>query len=680
MIESILALIILLLLPSEQSGGLLAYSPYRWAMIAAVTAVLGSCISLFFLLRSQEFNASLEKRLPKIPANVWSVLAKLLLFLLLSLGFFYNRFLGGSDPANDALKQRILPVFLLAVLMAAQSLVLAIRLNRHLHSRNWFESVFVFPMTETLLRRVDSFSTRVLSSLSSRVSRPVLIGLVLLWPLAFNLVISGVFFGTTLADFTIETSDEVKYWLEAAAFKTAGFNGGQFGTDHEVARAEFVHFSSRGPFYAVLQGSIGKLIGWQSYTPVLTNLFFILAALVAYLRILKPDKNQLLLTWLVLALFTPLYIYIPSAMQQGLHQAFGIVIAALFIRWVQSDHNGGRRFAAWLVVLIFFAALFRYSWIMLYLPVFMIAIRKFDPRKRVLLLGAIAVFSAAALAAALYLWAPYPVDIRYQIIDALQRHPLEGLGLIWENISRNLRGLFDEEGVWIQIFRAQFSVLLISASGLLIAMIGKRKNEGPSTSNPLHLVHSLNILTIFLLNISFYYVRSSNDYRIWAPHLLLSLLLLLYAKPRRTLWVVLLLGLLVWFFPGKVLPNLDFANGADPAIAFQRTAAFSKEVEDYLEFIPGQNKWCNTIEISKYGQEDEYSRPTLLGLPQGFGFMTTLNWQNTQPEDIQAKYLLLDPGYLEEEAPGLFAQLDLTFLTATSLGDLYLNHGSACPD
>ena len=646
-------------------------------MIAAVLVVMGASTALFILLRTGKFADKLENWADKISPALLSGASKLMLILLLGLGFLYAQYLHESTPA---FKQRIMPVFLLAVLMIGQSLVLVCRLNRHLHHKTWFESCFVFPRITTLLDKFDSRADRLLTAVSGKLSRSFLVALLLIWPLAFNLAVSWVFFGTTLTEFTIETSDEVKYWLEAAAFKTAGFSGGQFGNDHLVARADFAHFSSRGPYYAVLQGSIGKLIGWQNYTPVLTNLFFLLAALIVYLYLLKPDKKQLFTTWLVMATFTPLYIYIPSAMVQVMHQGLALVIAALFIRWVRSGPDRDRHLLTGLVMVIFAAALFRYSWMVLYLPVLVVAVTKYKKKGILLLLGAITVLSSVTLASALYILAPYPMDIRFQILGALQENLGDGILLIFENAAGNLGNLFEREGIWIQVFHAQFGVLIISAIGYLISLLDARRRTGDHTNDKLRLIHSLNILAIFVVNISLYYVRSSNDYRVWAPHLLLSLVVLLHARPRREFWIVLFLGLFVLLDPGNLLPNFDFANGTDPAIAFQGTAAFTKEIEGHLEFVPGQNKWCNTVEISKYGLDDPNYRPKLLGLPPGFGYMTTVDWQNTQPEDVQAKYLIFNPEYLENEAPGLLKALDLTQLAETSLGNLYLNHNSACPN
>ena len=681
MIESLGAVLFLLSLPSDTTGALLLrYSSQRLILIGVgLLPLVVFGVLLFNHLKAQN-NSWVQHWLSVLPSVLLGILAKVLGILVVIIWVLVDRYLPGG-PEMFYIRQRVLPLLLLASLILLQTLLLTIWANRHLHNVSPFDTLLAFPLAAELLERIAAWCNRLLEKASDRVSRKFLVGLFLLWPLSINFLVSKLFYGTSIFNFFPGNADEVKYWMEAAAFKTAGLHGGQFGTNHLYPRLDISHFGAQGPFFPILMGSFAKLIGWNLFTPPIVNLILLAATLGLFLLILKPNKKELLASWLLIASFPPLYIFISSLMQQVLHICFGIIIAALLIRMLKSEDNHLNRWVFLLITAVFLASLFRYTWVAIYFLVLIAAWYKLDWKQWLVVLALSISLAVVAFSSAAWLWRP-PVDVRLELGSAAQSGVGSGIYAIWKNIWGNLSNLLEHNKFPIQVFRLQFVLLTISSFFFVITFLAKKRFIQPGNQQLSILIHSLNILGLFLMNVALYYVRSWNDYRIWAPHLMLSLILLLFSGPRREYWLVLFVGLLVFAAPGQILPLVDYGRGGgrDILSVEQDIEEFRMATQPYLTFDPALNKWCNTIEIGKYGQTDQNMRAPLFGAPSGFGFMTTLNWEGVEPQQIMAKYMLFDPVIMEKDQPGLFEQLDLIFLTETSLGNLYLNHASACPD
>ena len=682
LVESLIALAVLLRLPADQdTAWLLGYSRNRWILFGAIFYILVVFAGSSYWLRKANAKAKIASLPARLPNHFFTDLVKLIILILCGLWLSYNQYFVRIAEESIFLWQRIMPLFVLAVLLGFQSLALVLYMNQATNEMAWIETIFSFPRADALLFKIENGIYISTAKIAEKSNRFILISLVLIWPLAFNALLSWSLYSTSVTDFVVNNADEVKYWLEAAAFKAGNFNGGQHAGSLGSSRRRPVaedDSGAHGPFFAILQGGAGKLIGWQTYTPVLMNIIVLAFALGIFLIVLKPDTQKLLVLWLLLATYLPIYVFIPSAMQQTLHQAFGLVAAALFVRWIVIDQESGFRWAVWLVVLVFFASLFRYSWALLYIPILLIGFFRLKRSVFHLLLGIITLCAGAAFAAANFFWAPYPIDIRFQIADAFQSGMLDGISAVWRNIARNFLQLFENNMPWVMVFRLQFGVQLISAVGILGYFIYNRKLHLSSPSEQLNLVHGLNISSIFILNLSFYYVRSWNDYRIWVPHLLLSMVLLLYAETRRAFWITLLIGIFAFGALGSVGALMDFAHMNDYPEVLTEIKAFTHQTEPYLKFDPEHNKWCHTVTISKYSLGDQNIRAALTGLPAGFGFMTIINWDTMRPEQFESKYVLANPAYVEGVAPGFLNSLDLEYLTSTSLGNLYLNPNSSC--
>ena len=113
-----------------------------------------------------------------------------------------------------------------------------------------------------------------------RLIRSVLIGLMLLLPALSLTGMASVYLGQRLAYFHPEMSDAIMYWHQIKTFVAVGFSGGYYTVGEEAAAASFTHFYAWGPWYIALYGLIGKVVGWNLWSPMLFDVAAVTLALL----------------------------------------------------------------------------------------------------------------------------------------------------------------------------------------------------------------------------------------------------------------------------------------------------------------------------------------------------------------------------------------------------------------
>ena len=186
----------------------------------------------------------------------------------------------------------------------------------------------------------------------------------------------------------------------------------------------------------------------------------------------------------------------------------------------------------------------------------------------------------------------------------------------------------------------------------------------------------LNLLCIVGFVTAFYDVFDWRDYRVIAPHLLLSVLVLVGVGARQWLGGYATIALLV----GLMIPT-QFARFHRERVAVDPTeiAAFASEIEDFVVVKPGAPGWENTILLDI----DRLGSPLIAGLPPGIG-AAPIYERDEGIFPARSRYVLFTP----EEAVRFGAPASLRKLATTALGDLYVqdaaplnNHvGSASAD
>ena len=153
--------------------------------------------------------------------------------------------------------------------------------------------------------------------------------LVLVTPLTITLLLVHGLLRASVTDFVPATDDEMLYWHQISTFARAGFNGGYYTYEEQPAPWALSHFDAHGPFFTALYGSLGRLFGWQRFTPVVFNLVIITMALAGLMRLARPSGVQLAYLGLVVGTCWPLWWWVFSSMQEPLHLGAALVLAGV---------------------------------------------------------------------------------------------------------------------------------------------------------------------------------------------------------------------------------------------------------------------------------------------------------------------------------------------------------------
>jgi hypothetical protein len=170
---------------------------------------------------------------------------------------------------------------------------------------------------------------------------------------------------------------------------------------------------------------------------------------------------------------------------------------------------------------------------------------------------------------------------------------------------------------------------------------------------------------LWLIYMPLYDLFEWRDYRLFAPFLLISMLLMIVT--RRLRWLagaVIAVNILltpVFLQRYRELREVQFFPD------HEQISNFSDVVEEYLTFdAETDNPWCNSLLISGYGSE-------LVTLPPGMGFSAIINPVFVE-FPVKSRYLLLRDDIYAQLEDGL----NVERLATTSLGGLYRNRDAAC--
>ena len=350
------------------------------------------------------------------------------------------------------------------------------------------------------------------------------------------------------------------YWHQIKTFAAVGFSGGYYTVGEEAAAASFTHFYAWGPWYIALYGLIGKVVGWNLWSPMLFDVAAVTLALLGAVLLIRPNSRQLVLVLLVLLTYWPLHLYLPRAMQEPFHYAVAILLAGIFYRVLLHEDAVPHRLLAAALVMIVGAALVRPTWAVLLLPLVTIVVEK-RPHGRATrgsrfrqvfcgwpFLTACAVVAGIFLLSR-YVAAPFPHRVMSDVqlllsspIDGVQRllavTTAQGMTYLWPDGEHPLWTLLRYQALGIVLW---MTVLAFRRRG---NDVGPGAPGRPPWRWAERCTHILNLSLIILLVLMLWRVGHDGDYRVVAPHLLLSLLLLAACGRGRVVAVAVLAGLL----------------------------------------------------------------------------------------------------------------------------------------
>ncbi len=368
-------------------------------------------------------------------------------------------------------------------------------------------------------------------------------------------------------------------------------------------------------------------------------------------------------------------------MQEALHQGFAIVLAAVFFRLLRRP--GPRRW--WVTTAVasglVLASLFRPFWIALLLPYLILVYR---PRTVQAWLSVLAVSGAMALGVfvlAAYISAPYPNFVR-TLLASTAASPRAGLLALARHGATNIEQFLDWRGPnrFLTLSRYQLLLLMLAvAVGVALALwqgrrAGKRWQESLPKQRD-NLFHLYNVGLVAVVVIALYIPTGYQGFRVFAPYVLMTSILLILWRRRSLGTLVLASNLLL---APVFVQEYSEAKTRNFAYDQAQVTSFSESIGNLLDYSSTASAWSNTLlldgQLLCYQVRCDY----LMAIPAGRG-VSVIFFPERLTAPLKSKYLLLSQaGYaLIEEYLG--SELHLQPLRTTPVGELYLNLDCACP-
>jgi hypothetical protein len=184
--------------------------------------------------------------------------------------------------------------------------------------------------------------------------------------------------------------------------------------------------------------------------------------------------------------------------------------------------------------------------------------------------------------------------------------------------------------------------------------------------------HLINLGLILILNLTLYDIYLWRSYRLIAPHLLVSMLLLVAF---RRFWLV---GLMI---AASAVLTLSFVRNYKDlwVVQFrysqQAIADFQTLTSPYLAYdVQSPNPWCNTMLLEILDSVHPTFYPEIMSVPAGIGISYFLQNMDQSFLPPKSRYLLLSAATYER----FKGELHVTLLTPTAIGNLYLNQDTVC--
>jgi len=498
---------------------------------------------------------------------------------------------------------------------------------------------------------------------------------VILLPATVTLFFIYVYAGARLTDFIPHyfPLDDLYYYRMVDTFRTAGFDGGYYATDELIAPAAWSHFDAHGPLFPAIYGTLARVFGWEPYMFLVFNLAFVTAGIALFILLTRPDVRRLLLLGALVGTSWPVYFYILSGMQESFHQFLALLLAAaLAVLVARGPDVPPWARAAFLAALVAIS-LIRMTWIFLAFPVLLLGARERTWRAVILAgLGTLALMAVVIGLTSGYLYSPYRTNFLSETLRESsgawrEDGPLAAVETAARLLARNIGDniAFFGRGVSLEIGGRVQIAFLVAALAAWLVWLARRGRGG--VDRTLAWANLYNLGIILAVNFVLYLMAGWRDYRVMAPHLLLTGLL--FVALDRWRWVALFVATNLLM----VVPFKDYYLAYGQVYLSHDHASitrFEEATADYLVYDPdAPSAWCNTLLIDYH----ESYAPALIGVPGGIGLSYyPVAEQLEQP--VKSRYVLVDA----DDHAILSAGTRLEFLTATELGDLYLNLDAAC--
>lgn len=479
-------------------------------------------------------------------------------------------------------------------------------------------------------------------------------------PLVVVGLVRGLF-GTPLSAFRPVLSDEIYYFHEAHTFGRASFTGGYYTLDERLNPSGITPFGPHGAGFVMLYGLVAKVFDWHRHSVLVLNLLAIAMAGWLWGVSAPASTPRLWLSVLLLMTFWQMVFWASSGMQESLHHAGAIVMAALFARALAGSTS------PWLIlcgsVTLALLALIRPTWIIV-MPFWALVTTGHASRRRVSVALALSLATGAAMLL-IFNRTVAPYSRGFSFVELLNRSA--NAPSVVDNLLFNLRRTltFSEYDALEIVHRLQYWTFMAGAIVLAVA-ISRRRSEwrvGPVR----HLaIAGLSMAIVLGLMLVLYSLTNWAEHRILSAFLLFAALLTLTAPGRAPMLLV--TGLIVSNLATTATFVRVFDAKRQEQFVWDRRGvnALQDALGEDVVYHPGQSRWCNTLLT---GQEPPY----LIAVPAGIG-ISVVREPDQIPHVPHSRYLLVDDSTLKrfQHPPRVRALATLPY------GTLYLNLDSGC--
>lgn len=509
---------------------------------------------------------------------------------------------------------------------------------------------------------------------NSRLLRYLLIALAGLVPGLVTFILLSGYFQVDITRFMpVGWNDQTYYWHQILTFQQAGFQGGFYVVNEVLPPVELFHFGASGFLYPTLYGLVARVVGWQYNTGIFLNMAVIALATWVCLLWSRFDWRQILFAILILLFVGPVLLFIPTISEESFHQAAALILGWVFLALLQGRQPRTRLFPWLILILLIVVSLVRFSWIYLLLPFWLLIGKQRTLRMKVAIVLGAGVLMVVILAVFQVTSAPGNNSVFRRIAD-VATSPLEGmsalLALTWENLQQLFRveNMFAPTPEIIQSLQYMGLLVTVAAGGLLVGRPQPDKRSAvPSIGRAEIMFHVYNLGVMVVTALVFY--LPEGYYRVFAPHLLLSLVILIGYRRFRLVGMVVFIGIVsmgafLEEYQRFRIPAFTFSEHA-PTEAFQ--AVF---LENMVYDADAANPWCNTLLMPRALLNTPYPAAFI---PGGIG-VSFYFAPDAMHYPLQSRYLLLT----ERAYADLSHRVHVTFLAETPAGTLYRNLDAPC--
>ena len=456
-------------------------------------------------------------------------------------------------------------------------------------------------------------------------------------------------------------SDSLYYWHQASSFAAHGTQSGYYTVNEQPATAAYSPYYTWGIFVPAFYGVFGTLFGWYPASIPLINLLLLTLALAAFM-LLRPTVPQLLLIGGFLITSNAFHIQYASSMTTLLHLALAVLLACFVVRLLNGQRAGSSLTA--LVLILLFATLLLPPWGLLFVFVGAYAARR---SMRGIILGALI---GALVFGILTLFvqstgAPFP-HLLTDFVEAARRSIGDVIQAVIANMGANLR--YTLQGSIVEII-SRLQVLVFAFAAAVAWLVSRRKSASLSAWQWELAFHALNLGSIYGLTFVLHEQAAGRDYRLFAPRLLLSALVLVGMRRYRIAAVALLTMAIAAPFA-----LYDGGAWAEAHISRDNNAYLREQQAQFAEVMPyaqdAPSRWCNTVLMSFYYVATRPAVP--MAVPAGVGLSWGVPSGDAPP--ARSRYLLL----VNEDYETYPDSDSLAPLLTVPDGTLYVNSAADC--